>query len=132
MKSRDVINRDHKPIINPILSATHPMRETHQKIQFWRYEDYNDWLLQPEAQHARRGKEPYLEEENGEPVSNSRVTSICECIWSAWCKLVNMKCTPQVLGELDTTGREFFHTYVEKSWSLFKCAEGGWKLDRMA
>ena len=43
-----------------------------------------------------------------------------------------MKRAPQVWGELDTTGREFFHTYVEKTWSLFKYTEGGWKLNRMA
>lgn len=43
-----------------------------------------------------------------------------------------MKRAPQVWGELDTTGRDFFHSYVEKSWPLFRCAEGGWKLEKLA
>ena len=43
-----------------------------------------------------------------------------------------MKRAPQVWGELDATGQEFFHMYMEKTWPLFRCAEGEWKLDRIA
>ena len=45
---------------------------------------------------------------------------------------MNTKRAPQFWGELDATGREFFHMYVEKTWPLFRCAQGGWKLDRIA
>ena len=118
-------------MINPSLPS-HPTPETHPKIKFWTFDDFNNWLSEPSAQYARRGKEAYLEEETGELVSDSRLTSIRECIRGAWCELVNMKRAPQVWGELDATGREFFHTYMEKTWPLFRCAEGGWKLDRIA
>ena len=41
-------------------------------------------------------------------------------------------CAPQVWGKLDTTGRKFFHSFVEEAYPLFKCAQGGWKLDKLA
>ena len=30
------------------------------------------------------------------------------------------------------TGREIFHSHVEQSFPLFKCAEGHWKLKQLA
>ena len=39
---------------------------------------------------------------------------------------------PQVWGELDASGRKFFHSFVEDAYPLFKCTHGGWKLDKLA
>ena len=47
-------------------------------------------------------------------------------------ELIAAKRAPQVWEELDATGRAIFHAHVEKDYPLFKLAEGGWKLDRMA
>lgn len=109
-----------------------PTQATHPNIKFWTTTDYNNWLLLPEAQWAQHGKEPHLEEVDGTSVLGCHLTSIHECIRGAWCKLVNMKRAPQVWGELDTMARDFFHAHIEKSWLLFRCAEGGWKLNRIA
>ena len=136
MSVRNVINHGGlkpAPTIDPTLAApSRPTKESHPRIRFWTQDDFNDWLLTPEAQVAKHGKEPHLEEENSAPVSDSRIKSIRESIRSAWCELVLMKRAPRVWGELDATTKVFFHSCIETSWPLFKCAENGWKLDRLA
>lgn len=104
----------------------------HPNIKFWKIKDYEMWLNTPEAQVSQWGKEPYLEEENGEPVSSKKLTNICACLRSVWAELVNLKRAPQTWGELDRPGRELFHSNVEKVFPLFRCAEGNWKLERLA
>ena len=128
--SSDVLNQKPTVIRYPVPSI--PTRVTHANIKFWTIEDFEKWLLTPEGQAANRGKEPFLEEENGDPVSDQRVSDIKACMRSAFCELVNMKRAPQVWGEIDTTGRQTFHSLMEKSYPLFRCAENGWKLDRLA
>ncbi|KAG9308825.1 hypothetical protein JVU11DRAFT_11455 [Chiua virens] len=73
------------------IETNRPMKETHPHIKFWTLAAYHKWLLKPEAQSGIFGKEPYLEEENGDPD-------------------VRQQC----------------------GFPLFKCAENGWKLERIA
>ncbi|KAN0082865.1 hypothetical protein V8E55_008660 [Tylopilus felleus] len=54
------------------------------------------------------------------------------CMRSAWMELARSHHVPQVWGELDASGRKFFHSFVEDAYPLFKCTHGGWKLDKLA
>ncbi|KAG9312820.1 hypothetical protein JVU11DRAFT_6237 [Chiua virens] len=114
------------------IETDRPTKETHPHIKFWTLAAYHEWLLKPEAQSGVFGKEPYLEEENGDPVSDHRLSDIRERIRKGWAELVNIGRAPAVWGELDQTGRDTFHKCVEEKFPLFKCAENGWKLERIA
>lgn len=108
------------------------MKETHRNIKFWTVTTYNEWLLKPAAQSGVFGKESYLEEENGDPVSDRRLSDIRDQIRKGWAKLINIGHAPRVWGELDQTGRDTFHKAIKEKFPLFKCAKHGWKLDRIA
>lgn len=111
---------------------TVPTRVSYPGIKFWTSEDFDKWLLSPEGQVAVRGTVPYLEEENGTFVGASRVKAIKSFMRSAYTELANTKRAPRVWGELDTTTRQQFHESIEKVYPLFRFAENGWKLDRLA
>lgn len=133
MAPRNIIDRlSSGNIHNPTPTTPQLTPETHPNIKFWTASAYEDWLTTPEAQRAQRGKEPYLEEENGEPVSGAHLKSIRECVRSAWCELVRKNLAPSVWGELTAEGKNICHMYVEKCWPLFRCVEKGWKLERLA
>ena len=111
---------------------THPSYATNGKIKFWTANQFDEWVVSADGQCANRGGEPFLEEENGDPVSEERVTQIKACMRGVFRDLVNKKLAPQVWGALCTTGQETFHLTIEKSFPLFMSAENGWKLDRLA
>ncbi|KAN0101265.1 hypothetical protein V8E55_001249 [Tylopilus felleus] len=102
----------------PNFGTAFPTKATHPGIRFWTYK--------------KRGKEPYLEEEDGSAVDHSRLTIICRTVQSGFSELHNMKCAPQVWGDLNATGGQFFHSYMESNFPLFRCAIAGWKLDNLA
>ncbi|KIK78624.1 hypothetical protein PAXRUDRAFT_163455, partial [Paxillus rubicundulus Ve08.2h10] len=53
-------------------------------------------------------------------------------VHGAWAKLVNWKLTPQVWGELSTSGQHLFHSLMETGYPLFTYAKGHWKLEHLA
>lgn len=100
---RDILNQKGEPVIDPTLSSICPTYETHPKIRFWTKKDYENWLDSPEAQFVERGKEAYLKEEDSQPVPANCLGDIWACVHSAWCELINMKCAPQVWGQLGSS-----------------------------
>jgi hypothetical protein len=126
-----VLNHKGPPVIDPAL-PDRPTRDSHPRIKFWTIKDYEHWLDTPEAQVTQRGKEPYLKEETGEPVSSEKLTNIRAYLRSIWAELANLKRAPQTWGELDASSRELFRSRMERAYPLFKCAEGHWKLECLA
>lgn len=116
----------------PNFGTASPTKATHPGIRFWTRDDFNKWLDLIEQQDEKRGKEPYLEEEDGSAVDHSRLTIIRRTVRSGFSELRNMKRAPRVWGDLDATGRQFFHSYMESNFPLFRCAVAGWKLDNLA
>ncbi|KAF8833177.1 hypothetical protein BDN67DRAFT_1059975 [Paxillus ammoniavirescens] len=121
--------------IDPMLTTTPPVPatlETHPGIRFWTLKDYKAWIDTPEAQVMDRGKEPYLEDKDGNAVSGKRLAEIRAAVRGAWAELVNWKLAPQVWGELSASGQHLFHSLMETRYPLFTYAEGHWKLERLA
>ncbi|KAN0086263.1 hypothetical protein V8E55_007397 [Tylopilus felleus] len=116
----------------PNFGTASPTKATHPGIRFWTRDDFNKWLDLIEQQDEKCGKEPYLEEEDGSAVDHSRLTIIRRTVRSGFSELHNMKRAPRVWGDLDATGRQFFHSYMESNFPLFRCAVAGWKLDNLA
>ncbi|KAF8834913.1 hypothetical protein BDN67DRAFT_984979 [Paxillus ammoniavirescens] len=125
-------NSNIDPILLPMSSASRLTRESHPKIQFWIYMDYLAWKDTSAESHACvRGKLLYLEENSG-LVLNETLTDVCQTMHNAWLTLVHWKLAPQSWGQLDTSGRQIFHTLVENAHPLFKFADNGWKLEQLA
>jgi len=122
-------------LLLPASSTPRPTRESHPKVRFWTYADYLSWRdseTNSESQAGVRGKLDYLEEENGGAISNETLTNIRRTMRNAWSTLVNRKLAPRSWGRLDASGRHIFHTLVENAHPLFKLADNGWKLERLA
>lgn len=112
----------------------HPTKDSNPKIKFWTLRSYNDWLDSPDAQltHLERGQINYIEELDGTIAPRARVEKIRGCMRSVWTELALRQRAPQTYGELNASSYKYFHSFVESAYPLFKCAEDGWKLDRLA
>lgn len=110
-------------------NAKRPTRETHPKVKFWTQDTFLDWAERASAQGLHRGKIPYLEGENGEQVPEVTVKAIRKTLRGGWSELVNRQLAPKSWGKLASTGNQFIHSLMERSYPLFTLAHDGWKLD---
>ncbi|KIK36513.1 hypothetical protein CY34DRAFT_26311 [Suillus luteus UH-Slu-Lm8-n1] len=107
-----------------------PDHNLYPKVRFWLRCDYDRWLDDPVAQrtHGNRGTAPYLEDENGCPISPATLKSICRGCRGVWAELVVKKLAPPTWARLCATGRKLVHTFMEKEFPLFRLDADGWKL----
>lgn len=125
----DSLDLDCTLISSVPATANRPTRVTHPKIRFWTNDDFLGWLDSPDGRRADRGKVPYLEDENGDPLTDPIVKSIRKLLRGAWAELVRRKLAPKMWGKATATARQIVHTLMENSHPLFKFADDGWKLD---
>lgn len=117
-------------VIPPVQSVTkRPTRLTHPYVQFWTNEDFVAWLDSPDGHRANRGKVPYLEDENGDPLTDTMIKAIRKLLRGAWAELIRRKLAPKTWGKASATARQVVHTLLENTYPLFKFADDGWKLD---
>ncbi|KAG1802543.1 uncharacterized protein BJ212DRAFT_1581291, partial [Suillus subaureus] len=89
----------HLSLAAPCTSNTkQPTRETHPKVKFWNQDAFLDWAERASAQGLHRGKIPYLEGENGEPVPEATVKAIRKTLRGGWSELVNRQLAPKSRG----------------------------------
>ncbi|KAG1848683.1 hypothetical protein F4604DRAFT_1973491 [Suillus subluteus] len=117
------------PPVQPV--AKRPTRLTHPYVQFWTNEDFTAWLDSPDSLRANRGKVPYLEDKNGDPLTDTIIKAIWKLLRGAWAELIRRKLAPKTWGKASATARQVVHTLMENTYPLFKFkfADGGWKLD---
>jgi hypothetical protein len=115
------------PPFQPITKR--PTRLTHPCVQFWTNEDFTAWLDSPDGLRANRGKVPYLEDENGDPLTDTIIKSIRKLLRGAWAELIRRKLAPKTWGKASATARQVVHTLMENAFPLFKLSDSGWKLD---
>ncbi|KAG1766968.1 hypothetical protein EDD22DRAFT_950294 [Suillus occidentalis] len=87
------------PPFQPITKR--PTRLTHPCVQFWTNEDFTAWLDSPDGLRANRGKVPYLEDENGDPLTDTIIKSIRKLLRGAWAELIRRKLAPKTWGKAD-------------------------------
>ncbi|KAG2747571.1 hypothetical protein P692DRAFT_20819488 [Suillus brevipes Sb2] len=110
-------------------TANRPTRITHPKIQFWTNNNFLGWLDSPDSRRADRRKVPYLEDENGDSLTNPIVKAIWKLLRGAWAELVRCKLAPKTWGKATATARQIVHTLMKNAHSLFKFADDSWKLN---
>ncbi|KAG2739420.1 hypothetical protein P692DRAFT_20755706, partial [Suillus brevipes Sb2] len=109
-----------------------PNSETHSDIKFWNKSEFLTWLESYEAQLANRGKPPYLEQENGDPVLDDEVDAIRKTLRGAFSELNNQGLAPARWGNLTASGTELMNGIMEKAHPIFRLANNGWKLHHLA
>ncbi|KAG1853514.1 hypothetical protein F4604DRAFT_1686317 [Suillus subluteus] len=114
-------------------NAEHPNPETHPNVRFWDKAEYLEWLDSADAEHtALRGKLEFLEDSNGNPISETTIDAIRKALHAAWLELLIRKPTPLTWGKLTTSGAQLMNSLMENAYPLFKLANNGWKLDYLA
>ncbi|KAG1797245.1 hypothetical protein EV424DRAFT_1546678 [Suillus variegatus] len=111
-------------------SPGRPNRISHPKVRFWLRSDYDRWLDNPMAQrtNGNRGTAPYLEDENGSPISSATLKSIRRGCRGVWAELVVKKLAPPTWARLCATGQKLVRTFMEKEFPIFRLDMDGWKL----
>ncbi|KAG1894231.1 uncharacterized protein F5891DRAFT_985231 [Suillus fuscotomentosus] len=123
---------DSKAIILTSPGSSCPTRRQYPKIQFWSQDNFMSWLDTASSQTTDRGKIPYLEDENGDPVPENTVKAIRKPLQGGWSELLNQKIVPQSWGKVTDSARQLIHMLMEDAYQFFKFADDGWKLDYLA
>ncbi|KAF9228562.1 hypothetical protein BS17DRAFT_839504 [Gyrodon lividus] len=109
-------------------TATWPTPSTHPKVCWWKQSQFDKFVLSPEDAVAKLGSVPYLETEDGEPISNKSLKAIRQTLRGAWTELANQGKAPQMWGILCISGSELFTSLMEAAHPIFKLVEDSWKL----
>ncbi|KIK93747.1 hypothetical protein PAXRUDRAFT_144374, partial [Paxillus rubicundulus Ve08.2h10] len=129
------LNSTNNPHTDPLLLTTssepRPTHLSHPKVQFWSHADYKAWKESPEYHASVRGTMPYLEDEDGQPISASELAEIRKTLRTGWHELVDRRLAPQSWGQLSASGCKIFHSLVESTHPIFKLGESGWKLNKL-
>ncbi|KAG1884128.1 hypothetical protein F4604DRAFT_1919971 [Suillus subluteus] len=129
----DPLQFDPASIPTPASNTQRPKPETHPNVRFWNKADYFDWLESAEANNAvGRGKLAFLEDKNGDPISETTIDAIRKALRAAWSELLSCKLAPLTWGKLTASGGQLMNTLMENAYPLFKLANNGWKLDHLA
>jgi len=106
-----------------------PSRESHPKIRFWTRTDYDKYIENAESGSGTRGKVPWLELEDGGPVTVEQLRAICKAIRAAWAELVVQKMAPPTWSRICATGKKLVFDIVVKQFPLFQLDNDCWKLE---
>ena len=128
----DVSMSNVNPILLPANPEKRPTPESHPHIRFWTRTKFFEWQESPEGHAHVRGSAPYLEQENGDLIEEAVLVEIRCTMRSAWAELRNCGLAPSSWGKVGHSGRKLFHQLVENAHLLFRFAEDGWKLERLA
>ncbi|KAG1742885.1 hypothetical protein EDB19DRAFT_1827590 [Suillus lakei] len=91
--------------------------------------DSLDLDYSPDSCQANHRKVSYLEDENGDPLTNMIVKAIWKLPHGAWAELVRCKLALKTWGKATATARQIVHTLMENTYPLFKFADDGWKFN---
>ncbi|KIK75746.1 hypothetical protein PAXRUDRAFT_171848 [Paxillus rubicundulus Ve08.2h10] len=105
-----------------------PTPLTHPNVCWWKWSQFDGFILSPEGTVAKLGSVPSLETEDGEPISDESLKAIRQTLCGAWTELANQGKAPQTWGALSMSGSELFTLLMEVAHPLFKLAEDSWKL----
>ncbi|KAL4061981.1 hypothetical protein J3A83DRAFT_4196231 [Scleroderma citrinum] len=105
------------------------MKEEYPKIHFWSKLDYEAFVLLPVAQALNCGKVPWLEQENGDPVTPKQLKAIWVSLCGAWVELIQWKVTPQTWTRISASMKQLVIKIMVKDHLLLLLDNNGFKLE---
>ncbi|KAI5991951.1 hypothetical protein EDD15DRAFT_2368719 [Pisolithus albus] len=93
--------------------------------------DYDSFAILPEAQSMDRGKAPWLEQENGNPVTPDQLKAIRASLRRAWAELVERKLAPPTWTKISASGKALVYKIMTKEYPLLGLDEDGFKLEML-
>ncbi|KAG2049731.1 hypothetical protein BDR06DRAFT_1011813, partial [Suillus hirtellus] len=109
--------------------TSRPSRDAYPGIQFWTRTDFDKFAENPEHGGRNRGKAPWLELEDGHPVTTNILKAIHKAIREAWAELVNRGIAPPTYSRICATGKKLVYNLVVKQFPLLLLDNNGWKLE---
>ncbi|KIN95643.1 hypothetical protein M404DRAFT_11108 [Pisolithus tinctorius Marx 270] len=106
----------------------HTLKEKHPAVHFWTKVDYDVFTLSPESQGLDCGKAPWLELENGDPLTSQQLSAVQTTLCSAWAKLVQCKLALPTWTKVSTSGKELIYEIMVKKHPLFALDNDRFKL----
>ncbi|KIK79375.1 hypothetical protein PAXRUDRAFT_161429 [Paxillus rubicundulus Ve08.2h10] len=103
--------------------------EMYPKMQFWMQTKYNEWTNTAEAHGNHWWKLTYLEDGEGNTISDDLLKGIHKKIQGIWAKLVEKDMAPKTWGKATVSAKELVYTHIYKVFPFLQQAESDWKLD---
>ncbi|KAG2366402.1 hypothetical protein BDR07DRAFT_1606947 [Suillus spraguei] len=91
--------------------------------------DYDKYIENAESGTGTRGKAPWLELEDGRPVTIEQLKAIRKVLRAAWAELVVQKLAPPTWSRICATGKKLVFDIMVKQFPLFLFDHCGWKLE---
>ncbi|KAI6032559.1 hypothetical protein EDC04DRAFT_3142373 [Pisolithus marmoratus] len=93
--------------------------------------DYDSFTTLPEAQSMDRGKAPWLEQANGDPITADQLRAIRASLRRAWAELVQCKLAPQTWTKISTSAKSLIYQIMIKEHPLLGLDEDSFKLEML-
>ncbi|KAI6145982.1 hypothetical protein BKA82DRAFT_10738 [Pisolithus tinctorius] len=107
------------------------LREKYPKIHFWSRSDYEAFALSPEAQGIDHRKAPWLELENGNPVTAKTLKAIHASTRSIWAKLTQCQIAPLTWTRISSSAKALVSKYMLKEHPLLGLDKDRFKLEML-
>lgn len=120
----------HK-IGSPDSGAKNPTKtaDMYPKLRFWTQSKYNEWTNTPEAHANARYKFAFIEDEQGNGVSDSTLKAIRKTIQGGWAELVSKTMAPKSWGKANASAKELVYSLTYQAFPFLQLAENHWKIE---
>lgn len=106
-------------------------KEEYPGLRFQVRSDYDSFATSPEAQSMDRGKAPWLEQANGDPITADQLRAIRASLRCSWAELVQRKIAPPTWTKISTSAKCLVYKLMVKEHPLLGLDEDGFKLEML-
>ncbi|KAI5999042.1 hypothetical protein EDC04DRAFT_3147363 [Pisolithus marmoratus] len=106
-------------------------KDAYPGLRFRVRSDYDSFATSPEAQSMDRGKAPWLEQANGDPITADQLRAIRASLRRAWAELVQCKLAPQTWTKISASAKSLVYQIMIKEHPLLGLDEDGFKLEML-
>ncbi|KAG1812450.1 uncharacterized protein BJ212DRAFT_1301463 [Suillus subaureus] len=106
-------------------------KNDYPNVLFWTRADWDKWQMTSQGlkQKGKRGPAAFLEDENGEPITEELLDIMHKTICGLWFKFAIKGLLATTWSKIIHLTRTLFHSIMEERHPLFRLAMDGWKLD---
>jgi hypothetical protein len=138
-RSVQLINADPMNFTSTGISPTAPPtkklppidKDDYPDVLFWTRADWDKWQMTSQGlkQKGKRGPAAFLEDDNGEPITEESLDTIRKTIRGLWFEFAVKGLLATTWSKTIHSTRTLFHSVMEEKHPLFRLAIDGWKLD---